>query len=157
MFVGYLLLDAIVANRDRHEQNWAVLEPNLGAERDRLSPSFDHASSLGFQLTDDKRSTTLAAASGLARFAERGTAWRFEHRGRHAPTLVALAVQGLRLCSAEAADYWRSRLHDIDLQPLIEPMTGGEIATMSPVTATFVTELLQLNARRLEHAIFDAG
>lgn len=46
VFAGYLLLDALIANRDRHEQNWAVLRPRLLGPPVRLSPSYDHASSL---------------------------------------------------------------------------------------------------------------
>ena len=61
-FVGYLLLDAIVANQDRHEENWAVLVPRVGNEAPMLSPSFDHGSALGFGLWDKKRTTLLDSA-----------------------------------------------------------------------------------------------
>jgi len=42
VFVGYLLLDAWVANQDRHEANWSILV-SPEAER-RLAASYDHAS-----------------------------------------------------------------------------------------------------------------
>jgi hypothetical protein len=51
VFVGYILLDALVANQDRHHENWAAI-------RDcelRLAPTFDHGSGLARNLTDDKR------------------------------------------------------------------------------------------------------
>lgn len=48
VFVGYLILDALIANTDRHEQNWAVLtRPPGQAGPDALCASYDHASSLG--------------------------------------------------------------------------------------------------------------
>lgn len=38
---------------DRHDRNWAVLAPPLGTKYvEALCPSFDHAASLGFTLTD---------------------------------------------------------------------------------------------------------
>lgn len=39
VFVGYLVLDALVANRDRHEENWAVLRAQTNNVADRVSPS----------------------------------------------------------------------------------------------------------------------
>ena len=63
VFVGYLLLDALIGNTDRHHQNWAVLVPyhapgvKLRAE---LSPSFDHASSLGRELPEARQRELLS-------------------------------------------------------------------------------------------------
>ena len=56
VLVGYVVLDAWIANRDRHDNNWAVLRPitSPGAPR-RLCSSYDHANSLGFNLTDETR------------------------------------------------------------------------------------------------------
>jgi hypothetical protein len=61
VFAGYLLLDALIGNTDRHHENWALLVPTHdpgGAVRRRevqLAPTFDHASSLGFNLRDPER------------------------------------------------------------------------------------------------------
>lgn len=51
VFAGYLMLDAIIANRDRHEDNWAVLRAQLSTSTDRLAPSYDHGGSLGYNST----------------------------------------------------------------------------------------------------------
>jgi hypothetical protein len=40
-FAGYLMLDAVIGNQDRHHMNWAVLG------RRELARSYDHASCLG--------------------------------------------------------------------------------------------------------------
>lgn len=45
VWAGYLVLDAWIAGRDRHHENWALIR--TGAER-RLAPSFDHGNALGF-------------------------------------------------------------------------------------------------------------
>lgn len=56
-FAGYTLLDAWVANKDRHDTNWAVLRPVLASGAAlQLCGSYDHASSLGFNLTDEHSS-----------------------------------------------------------------------------------------------------
>lgn len=63
--VGYLFLDALVGNTDRHHQNWGVLmERRELANRNpvssvQLAPTFDHASSLGRELTDEARERYL--------------------------------------------------------------------------------------------------
>lgn len=47
-FLGYLMLDALVCNTDRHHQNWGVLVARSEGQMQRtLAPTFDHASSLG--------------------------------------------------------------------------------------------------------------
>ncbi len=57
VFVGYLMLDALVGNQDRHHENWGViLLPEGGIF---LAPTFDHASSLGRNETDDARTDRL--------------------------------------------------------------------------------------------------
>lgn len=56
----YLILDALIGNTDRHHENWGVL---LDANEDSLlglAPSFDHASSLGRELTDERRMRHIA-------------------------------------------------------------------------------------------------
>jgi hypothetical protein len=57
LFVGYLLLDALITNTDRHHENWAILlQPTVdGSRRAVLAPTFDHASSLGRELPDGRR------------------------------------------------------------------------------------------------------
>lgn len=79
VFAGYMLLDAVIANQDRHEQNWSVLTPRLTTSPELLAPTYDHASSLGFNLRDDVRSRCARDRARLERWAERGTAGRFEH------------------------------------------------------------------------------
>lgn len=55
-FAGYLVLDALIGNTDRHHENWALLrrESKEGVTY-RLAPSFDHASALGREMRDDRR------------------------------------------------------------------------------------------------------
>ncbi len=60
VFLGYLLLDAVVMNCDRHHENWGVLQLAGGVRR--LAPSYDHASSLGRELGDKERQARLTTS-----------------------------------------------------------------------------------------------
>lgn len=46
---GFLVLDALIGNTDRHHQNWGLLRrtAETGHSEQEIAPSFDHASSLG--------------------------------------------------------------------------------------------------------------
>ncbi|MDO5513520.1 HipA domain-containing protein [Corynebacterium sp.] len=121
-FVGYLLLDAIVANRDRHEENWALLVPRIGDSAPSLAPSFDHGSALGFGLTDDKRMFLLEDEQRLRKWVKKGTAWRFEHTGRP-PTLVDFAVDALRHANESAQDHWHTVIRNAALDQIREDLS----------------------------------
>lgn len=69
-WAGYLVLDAWVAGRDRHHENWAV---TLRGDERRLAPSFDHGNALGFQERDERRQRMLDDRDHLNRWIERGT------------------------------------------------------------------------------------
>ena len=59
-FLGFLLFDAWIGNTDRHDNNWGVLERSTSDGPIRyLAPTFDHASSLGRELTDEVRHERL--------------------------------------------------------------------------------------------------
>ncbi len=61
---GYLILDAMICNVDRHHENWGILRSAAAAKKpamQTIAPTFDHASSLGRELRDEKRKTLLAA------------------------------------------------------------------------------------------------
>lgn len=78
-FAGYLLLDALVGNQDRHHENWALIfsrEHGL-----TLAPTFDHASSLGRNESDAarlERLTTKDAGRTVAHYAARARSGLYE-------------------------------------------------------------------------------
>ena len=56
----YLVLDAVIGNTDRHHENWGILRRRRdGSWYGFVAPSFDHASSLGRELLDDRRDRLL--------------------------------------------------------------------------------------------------
>lgn len=148
VFCGYLMLDALVANRERHDYNWAIVIPPRKLGAPALSPTYDHASSLGFNLLDERRGRMLRDGS-VAKWAEGGTAWRFEHEPPPATieSLVELAVRGLVRASDHAQEHWiasLSVLTDTDIHNIID-----KTPDMSELASTFASELLRINRQRL--------
>lgn len=154
VFAGYTLFDALVANTDRHEQNWAILVPRLTSEPERLAPSYDHASSLGFNLQDSARQPRLEDRGLLRAWVEKGCARRFEHVGSP-PSLVEHAAAAVATCSVEGANWWRERLGTLNIEPLAQALRAGAIPEMSDLAVQFVIALLTVNLRRLRDAIVD--
>jgi hypothetical protein len=141
VFVGYLVLDAVVANQDRHARNWAVVRgPSTPL---RLMASFDHGSSLGYRITDEERSRRLTVQDGVRQWCSRGRATTFEG----APGLVELAARALAMVTPDVADYWLRRVAALkreDLRAIV-----SKVPTLSEATATFVSEVLVINRGRL--------
>lgn len=51
VFCGYLMLDVLISNQDRHHENWAIMLNNQTGER-FLCPTYDHAASLGREMIE---------------------------------------------------------------------------------------------------------
>ena len=50
----YAILDGLIGNTDRHHENWMIVR-NEDLGQFEIAPSYDHASSLGRELRDDRR------------------------------------------------------------------------------------------------------
>jgi len=88
-FAGLLVLDALIGNTDRHHENWALLRVSEGSGSIGLAPSYDHASSLGRELQDERRKELLA--SGVDEYVRKGRGAIFgQSKGRHADNPLEL-------------------------------------------------------------------
>jgi len=145
VFAGFMMLDALVANRDRHSENWSVLRSVGPADGDSLAPSYDHASSLGFNLPDDRRGRLLRDSRMFEAFLRKGDANRFEG-GRHTP-LVDHALEALTLAGIRAKTFWLTRLADLD--PTGLSSLAARTETMSELARTLAVDVLVANRRRL--------
>lgn len=142
-FCGYLVLDALVANRDRHEENWGVLRDPAGCVT--LAPSYDHGNSLGFNLQDDRRLMELDRDPRLEKWASRGMADRFE--ASRNVTLVAFAHRALALGTPGVEAFWLERLAALTSSELEAVVTGTP--ALSEACRRFCLRLLTTNQKRL--------
>jgi hypothetical protein len=147
VFVGFVVLDALIANRDRHDENWAILRPAVGDERPTLAGSFDHGRALGSTCTEAKMDA-LVRAGRIEWWAQRGTAWRFEHEmGQKPPTLVALSHDALSMVTADVRDHWLRGVSGINDEQVVR--ITDYLAETSEVTRTFVRQVVATNRRRV--------
>lgn len=68
-FVSIPVFDALIANNDRHCDNWGVLSGPKGV---RLAPIYDNGSSLGFNEVEQKKKMMLSDDKMLEGFCNRG-------------------------------------------------------------------------------------
>lgn len=145
VFAGYLMMDALVANRDRHDDNWAVLRPRIWHASSALAGSYDHAGSLGYNLQEHARAARILEGT-VEDWARKGTAWRFEHVGKPR-SLVDLAAEGLHMVSRATRSHWLDHLQALDVTYVTELLAG--VPRLSDSTVSFGGELVRVNRRRL--------
>ena len=70
---SYAVLDGLIGNTDRHHENWMVThrEEDGGSVEMYVAPSFDHASSLGRELLDERREQILDS-NGVLDYLKKG-------------------------------------------------------------------------------------
>ena len=142
VFAGYLVLDAVVGNTDRHEENWAVLDR---AGHRCLAPTFDHASCLGFQFADEQRRDRLRTRdSGYTpeAYADRA---KTHFAGRPHP--IAIARQAIEMPGTDSQGLWMDRCREVDR--LVEPLLLIPEDRMSLPAREFAERVLRRNCQRL--------
>ena len=149
VFIGYVMLDAWVANQDRHHQNWGAtwLDPNL-----RLAPTFDHGASLARNLSDKERKerlTTRDKNRSVAQFAARARSG-FYGSAQDRQTLFAMEVfRRFAAFDGDAARIWLGKLAGITQVAVDSILAEIPPQRMPPVTREFTSELLMINQQRL--------
>ena len=144
-FTGYLILDALVGNTDRHQQNWGAIKDADG--KLRLAPSFDHASCLGFMLSDAARQDLLDENEGfrVARYARRAKS-KFEGR----PTPAAAAADALGQLDPDSRRHWIDAVLNLtDLTRALDEIPDHRIST--PACDLAIALLVRNHASLSDH------
>lgn len=148
-FAEYVVLDALIGNTDRHHENWGFLRKRTPAgHRGFLAPSFDHASSLGRELRDEKRQRLLAEGM-IGRYCERGRgAIYWADTGRRGPSPLDL----LRRAAREYPDLFRFPVARVSERgkTLADALLRVPEDWMSKVARRFSLELLRYNASEIQ-------
>lgn len=164
VFVGYLMLDSLIANTDRHHANWGILlKANRdGQRRAELAPTFDHASSLGRELTDAAREEKLRPLrrdQTIIGYLENNTGHsRIYAREDDPKPLRPLEVfERVHQTRRPAAEAWLNRLNAVSWDLVENVIDRAPETAMTSPARKFALRLLELNRealleRRFRHA-----
>ncbi len=155
VFVGYLMLDAWVANQDRHHENWGAIVTLMedGHELElSLAPTFDHAAGMARNLSDldrQKRLSTQNEAHGIQAFARRARSRLYRSEADERPLTTLDAFTAFAQRAPVAADAWLDRLSAVSDPQVSAILERVPPTRMLPVTREFTLALLAENRRRL--------
>ncbi|MGB3493208.1 MAG: hypothetical protein WBA57_10795 [Elainellaceae cyanobacterium] len=148
-FVGYLLLDTWIGNADRHHENWAFIQ---AGGIDYLSPTYDHASSLGRNESDDKREqrlTTKDKGFSVNAYVERCKSCLYAGTTDKKPLKTFEAFCAAANLYPDAARIWLESLESVsssDTLRLFKRIPGDRI---SSTAIKFAQAMLTANRDRL--------
>ena len=150
LFAGYLVLDAVIGNTDRHHENWGLLRRRVGdGWEGGLAPSFDHASSLGRELLDTRRSLLLEE-DRIGWYSEKGRGGiHWSQDARYGPSPLELVRRAVERHPSyfDGALRGVAELRDAVVTGIVNCVPDG---WMSPVARTFAIDLICYNRNQLQ-------
>lgn len=154
-FMGILVLDALVMNTDRHHENWALIRHTsvFGVDSHHMAPTFDHASSLGRELTEAKIQGWEHDPVNVLRYVNkaRGPIYRLnsDAEGLNPMEVLALAHR----VKPDHVRPWLDRVHNLDAQALVEIVARVPPSMMGTRHKTFASALLRHTLKRIQHLL----
>lgn len=150
-FAGYLLLDAWIGNTDRHHENWGLI--NHGGKVVSLAPTFDHASSLGRELSDEVRSMRLSTKDSrytVEAFAEKARSAIYENQHDRKPLSTSAAFfSAASKLPRKCGEYWIRTLAAIHVDEIDKIFLRIPEEFMSIPCRDFAKRILHHNRGRL--------
>ncbi len=150
VFLGYLMLDALVANQDRHHENWGLI---LGENRRlTLAPTYDHAASLGRNETDVTRirlMTTSDRKGDIQSYCYRGRSAFYLSNKAPKPMSTVAAFVDVARGEPEAAEYWLNALRRTTIDDYREIFDKLPATWITSTAAEFSLKMLEINRLRL--------
>jgi hypothetical protein len=156
LFVGYLLLDAWLGNTDRHDLNWGFVEGSEDAdatdEITYLAPTFDHASSLGRELTEKnkkRRLNTNDPQFQVEAYAERARSALYRNPDDANPMGTMEVLDEAVRRRPEAACAWTNRLTNLHNNALREAFNKLPSGRISEASIDFALRMTAHNRNRI--------
>ena len=150
VFVGYLMLDALVGNQDRHHENWGVIF--LPEEGVFFAPTFDHASSLGRNEADaacTDRLTTKDKGRSVETFVARAkSAFYSTHSSTKSITTLDAFREAAKI-RPEAANHWVGQLAGVSMKSCRKILAEIPNTEISTPARDFAGRMLEINANRI--------
>ncbi len=149
VFAGYIMLDAWIANQDRHHENWGAL---IEEDKMRLAPTFDHGAALARNLLDierESRMTTKDRNRTVGAFAQRGRSAFYRTSAEKRPLELTQTFREFAAEVPQAKRVWLDRLQVVNREMMRAVIERVPAVRMSDTTKQFTLELLETNQRRL--------
>jgi len=156
LMIGYLMLDALIGNQDRHDENWGFVVCVGPPRYILLAPTFDHASSLGRNETDEnrlKRLTTRDRGGSVEAYAARARSRFFETPAARRTMTTLDAFMAAAKVRPGASRYWIEALSGLgssDFESIFDQIPKPLITTLA---REFALRMLEANKRRLLEAV----
>jgi hypothetical protein len=150
VLVGYLMLDTLVSNQDRHHENWAVVSERTGIVR--LAPTFDHASSLGRNEKDAarlRRLSTRDTQDTIDAYVARAASALYAGTKSSKPLSTLEALVEAAKISKAAGRAWAARLAGLDCVRFKTILADVPDAEISDPARDFAFAMLQANRTRI--------
>jgi hypothetical protein len=169
VFVGYIMLDAWIANQDRHHENWGAIKeikprfvPPIKDQHDfkvimqegplRLAPSFDHGAALARNLSDEERQKRLETKDrnfSLQKFTQRAKSAFYKNKNDSKTIGTFDAFKEFACHAPQAAQIWLKRLATIKRDDIEVIINNVPDTRMSGIAKRFTLELLVVNQDHL--------
>ncbi len=149
LFIGYLLLDAWIANQDRHHENWGLISQQ---GKIYLAPSYDHAASMGQNETDATRQDRLTTRDGgrhIRTYVTKARSAIYDSKTSKRAMLTLELFARAADKSPEAAKIWLDQLRKIEENTVRDQFDRLPEGVISPLARQFALSLLELNRQRL--------
>lgn len=151
VFAGYVMLDAWIANQDRHHENWGAIRGPDEAEL-WLAPTFDHGASLARNVSDAEKKDRLDSRDEgrqIPRFAARARSAFYASMTDSRTLGTAEAFARVAESAPQAAKVWLDAIRSVtraEIEAMIREVPPDR---MSEVTRRFTLELIAVNQKRL--------
>lgn len=156
MFVGYLLFDILVGNTDRHHENWGVVVDytNRYNPTYMLAPTFDHASSLGRNESDqarERRLKTTDARDTVEAYSRRARSAFYASASSTHTLLQTEVLDALIRLQPAAVAYWARIFSAIQPQVYRDIFARIDPRLISQAATEFALRMLHANATIIQH------
>lgn len=148
VFIGYIMLDCLISNQDRHHENWSwIISPS---KEIFLSPTYDHASGLGCRESDEEKTERLSTQDNgrkVKHFVTRAKTPFFDNKDKNLKT-----IEAFKLCADSNKDiaiYWLDNLESLDISKVKEIFNKIPEHLISDVSIEFALKILEENKERL--------
>lgn len=152
VFCEYLLLDVLISNQDRHHENWAVLYQE-STQSYYLCETYDHAASLGRELTPERREILLTSkdrGQQLSTFVAKARSEIFKDETDKRPLLTIDALKlALSNQSAEVKKYWIDKVILLSENIIQDILNNIKNDILDDKTKKFICKMILENKNRI--------